>query len=202
VLVKSRRGGRRARRITTAQSEDAGNNSGPARRPRPRPSNVADTTTASSTAPIAAAAATDKGANPEPESVDPGSPGPAVGWKSAQPASASPSPDDGRRTSWNGGWQEASPEVVHQVRRQPSQGPDDIENHIASADLLNPSDALDLLAQVADRDAEGRGNPLQLSGPGSARPGHPRTADSSITCFPPIMDGFLTIANASQLLRQ
>jgi hypothetical protein len=39
--------------------------------------------------------------------------------------------------------------------RSQNTAPEDIERHIASADLLNPSDALDLLARVADRDADG-----------------------------------------------
>lgn len=96
---------------------------------------------------------------------------------------------------WNDGWQERSP-----APRRRSEGVDDIENHIASADLLNPSDALDLLAQVADRDAEGHREMLQHANRNGARTGGSIPTGSS-SSFPPISEGHLTVADVTRLLQ-
>lgn len=109
-----------------------------------------------------------------------------------------PTPPQRPMRPWNEGWEERrSP-----VQRRRSDGVDDIENHIASADLLNPSDALNLLAQVADRDAEGRReSALQTSQDGQRSEGgsFPVGLGSS-SSFPPISEGHLTVADAARLL--
>lgn len=88
------------------------------------------------------------------------------------------------------------------MRRRQSSGADDIENRIASADLLNPSDALDLLAQVADRDAEGRGRPLQQVDQNSTRKRDALPMNSYSIIFPPISDGYLSVSDMLQLLKR
>lgn len=78
-----------------------------------------------------------------------------------------------------------------------------LEGHITSADLLNPSDALDLLAQVADLDPGGRNPPLETAhgdmidqgmGLETGRAQH-------LTYYPPISSGALTMPDASVLIQ-
>jgi hypothetical protein len=88
------------------------------------------------------------------------------------------------------------------LRRQSSPA-SDIENHIASADLLNPSDALDLLAQVADRDAaESRGELLQHLNRSSRQKGMSQPMNPQSAVFPPIAEGYLGLADVLPLLKQ
>ncbi|KAG5972934.1 hypothetical protein E4U55_000691 [Claviceps digitariae] len=85
---------------------------------------------------------------------------------------------------------------------------DGLEGHIASTDLLNPSDALDLLAQVADLNP-GRGgrHATTIIGQPAA---HTRHVDdmqqaggrAAANYYPPLDDGMLTPAEATYLLRR
>lgn len=81
---------------------------------------------------------------------------------------------------------------------------DGLEGHIASTDLLNPSDALDLLAQVADLDP-GRQDSGSMRRPGAG----PRQADGahqasgrSATSYPLIEQGVLTESDAAYLVKR
>lgn len=80
---------------------------------------------------------------------------------------------------------------------------DGLEGHIASTDLLNPSDALDLLAQVADLDP---GRQASSSGRDGASSRHARGAAHGAAAetafFPPIADGVLTWPEASYLVKR
>ncbi|KND87471.1 hypothetical protein TOPH_07877 [Tolypocladium ophioglossoides CBS 100239] len=100
-------------------------------------------------------------------------------------------------------WRGESPSGSTQdldVSRQDSDG---LEGHIASADLLNPSDALDLLAQVADLDPGGHSNSSGRAGADSrSAQGPAQGAASSTACFPPIADGILTWSEASYLVKR
>lgn len=70
-----------------------------------------------------------------------------------------------------------------------------LEGHLASNDLLNPSDALDLLAQVADLDPSR--HPRQGDGTGQNNGSRP----SASSRYPPISDGALGYANANTLVQ-
>lgn len=72
----------------------------------------------------------------------------------------------------------------------PSNG--DIENRIASTEVLNPDDALNLLAQVADRDAARE----------AGQYGNHNSVDGVIVDYPPITEGLLSKSEALQLLDQ
>jgi hypothetical protein len=73
-----------------------------------------------------------------------------------------------------------------------------LEGHIASADLLNPSDALDLLAHVADLDPSGKGKQSMQQLGRNAR----QDSGGSAVNYPPISDGALAYADAASLLQQ
>ncbi|KAH8898572.1 hypothetical protein GQ53DRAFT_742580 [Thozetella sp. PMI_491] len=86
--------------------------------------------------------------------------------------------------------------------QQSNPEPGNIETQIASADLLNPADALDLLAQVASHDID-----EPDSGPASR--GSLRDGISSdmrhggsvqMPYYPPVSDGYLTSADAVRLV--
>lgn len=173
ILVKSRRGGRRVKRSQVLPNGSS--------LPPPQTVRLSSATEGSGSfqddTPSTAAGAEDR-------------------WQSRPPAS----PRQNLR-EWDDGWQEPASGSTT-VRRQ-SAAASDIENHIASADLLNPSDALDLLAQVADRDAaESRGELQQHANRKNRQKGvaQPLTAQSSV--FPPIADGYLAVADVLPLLRQ
>lgn len=72
-----------------------------------------------------------------------------------------------------------------------------LEGHLASNDLLNPSDALDLLAQVADldpsRQARRTDNPAHRNGITAAQAAPMR--------YPPISSGALGYASANTLMQ-
>lgn len=103
-----------------------------------------------------------------------------------QPTSPRKSPDP------NAGDDNGKERLVPDDRRHsiPSNG--DIENRIASAEVLNPDDALNLLAQVADRDAARE----------AAQHHHRSSVDGPITDFPPITQKVMTKADVRQLLDQ
>ncbi|RCI12208.1 hypothetical protein L249_0159 [Ophiocordyceps polyrhachis-furcata BCC 54312] len=102
-------------------------------------------------------------------------------------------------------WRAESPagSVAHdESSRRDSDG---LEGHIASTDLLNPSDALDLLAQVADLDPGGR-HGGSSGRDGAARRSSQVTGDGAAASppayFAPIADGVLTWLEASFLVKR
>ncbi|KAM4064424.1 fungal zn(2)-Cys(6) binuclear cluster domain-containing protein [Hirsutella rhossiliensis] len=109
-----------------------------------------------------------------------------------------PSPQSAQ--NWRG---ESSVESSQDTAEESRRDSDGLEGHIASTDLLNPSDALDLLAQVADLDPGGR---RSSSGRDAAKsrnaPGSGDGAAPSTACFPPVANGILTWPEASYLVRR
>lgn len=100
-------------------------------------------------------------------------------------------------------WRGESPSGSTQDLEESRRGSDGLEGHIASTDLLNPSDALDLLAQVADLDPGGHGNSSGRAGANSrSAQGPAQGAASSTAYFPPIADGILTWSEVSYLLKR
>lgn len=97
--------------------------------------------------------------------------------------------------SWTGDGSASRTDASQSASRRSSVA---LEGHLAAADLLNPSDALDLLAQVADLEP---GNQDKESMP--ARTAHSRQAphDTNLR-YPPISDGALGFADAAALIQQ
>ncbi|PHH92623.1 hypothetical protein CDD83_6550 [Cordyceps sp. RAO-2017] len=116
----------------------------------------------------------------------------------SEPQQGWPSPQSAQN------WRAASPggsaqDLADESRRDS----DGLEGHIASTDLLNPSDALDLLAQVADLDPGGQGNSSGRDGPNSRHAqsaGH--GAANPAAYFPPVADGILTWPETSYLVKR
>ncbi|TWU77753.1 hypothetical protein ED733_008599 [Metarhizium rileyi] len=105
-----------------------------------------------------------------------------------------------------GNWRADSPDAASTQEMTGSRtSSDGLEGHIASTDLLNPSDALDLLAQVADLDpGRQRNNSTSQAGP-SKRPVHGmhQTAGRpAASYYPPLDDGVLTPSDASYLVKR
>lgn len=73
-----------------------------------------------------------------------------------------------------------------------------LEGHLAAADLLNPSDALDLLAQVADLEPGSQDKQSMPSRTTNTRQ-EPQQANLR---YPPISDGALGYADAAALIQQ
>lgn len=73
-----------------------------------------------------------------------------------------------------------------------------LEGHLAAADLLNPSDALDLLAHVADLEPSSHDKQSMPSRTSHTRQ-EPR--DTNLR-YPPISDGALGFADAAALIQQ
>ncbi|KAF4595018.1 C6 transcription factor [Ophiocordyceps camponoti-floridani] len=94
-------------------------------------------------------------------------------------------------------WRASSPSAQDESSRRDSDG---LEGHIASTDLLNPSDALDLLAQVADLDP--RAGSGGRDGNASAVAGERTAASAPAYLFAPVADGVLTWLEASFLLKR
>lgn len=173
ILVKSRRGGRRMKKSQAIPNGSS--------LPPPRTLRLSNA--------VEGSASCHDGSPPT-------APGAEDRWQS-RPAT---SPQQGLR-EWDDGWQEPASGSTT-VRRQ-SAAASDIENHIASADLLNPSDALDLLAQVADRDAaESRGELQQHDTQKTRQKGASQPVTAQTAVFPPIADGYLAVADMLQLLEQ
>lgn len=113
-----------------------------------------------------------------------------VGWPSPRPSGTSP-PDQWLASSSDG-------------QRRLVERPDSIEGQITSADLLNPSDALDLLAQVADLDAKRQENSTP-SGSVNRHSNSQQSGASDVngsTYYPPIAEGMLSLSDASILIDQ
>ncbi|KAM0283932.1 hypothetical protein ACHAO9_009458 [Fusarium lateritium] len=76
-----------------------------------------------------------------------------------------------------------------------------LKGHFTSSDLLNPSDALDLLAHVADMDPEGHNQPQEA--PDEIENSTRNTNPSQGIChYPPIASGALAASEASFLIEQ
>lgn len=87
--------------------------------------------------------------------------------------------------------------------RPPLRGSSDgLEGRITSADLLNPSDALDLLAQVADLDTHERGGPSRSTGDSTNAQGIPVDTIGSAAQYPPISEGILPLSQVAVLVQQ
>lgn len=74
-----------------------------------------------------------------------------------------------------------------------------IEGHVASNDLLNPSDALDLLAHVADLDPSRQSKNAGQSGRGGGT-ANQESSKQAVT-YPPIANGALGFADATALVQ-
>lgn len=82
-----------------------------------------------------------------------------------------------------------------------------LEGHITSADLLNPSDALDLLAQVANLDPQGQGHnqedvEVEHHNIPEASRGLETSKTRSIANYPPISSGALSLLDVASLLQE
>ncbi|GJC88701.1 hypothetical protein ColLi_11539 [Colletotrichum liriopes] len=124
-----------------------------------------------------------------------------------QPWSCSPEDGpSGRPASWPG--TASRPDSPGGQSTQSLKSSGDIEGHITSSDLLNPSDALNLLAQVADLDGEESHEEIQdlpsiKSGSNDKRSpkrGSRKPSTPAATHYPPISDGILSVSVASRLL--
>ncbi|OHW96616.1 C6 transcription factor, partial [Colletotrichum incanum] len=112
----------------------------------------------------------------------------------------------GRPASWPGTASQPDSPGGQSTRSLKSSG--DIEGHITSSDLLNPSDALNLLAQVADLDGEESHEEIQdlpsiKSGSNDKRSpkrGSRKPSTPALTHYPPISEGILSDSVASRLL--
>lgn len=78
---------------------------------------------------------------------------------------------------------------------------DGLEGRITSGDLLNPSDALDLLAQVADLDTHERGGPSRSTGDSTNAQGIPVDTIGSAAQYPPISEGILPLSQVAVLVQ-
>ncbi|QLI68403.1 uncharacterized protein G6M90_00g047860 [Metarhizium brunneum] len=105
-----------------------------------------------------------------------------------------------------GNWRADSPDAGSTQEMADSRtSSDGLEGHIATTDLLNPSDALDLLAQVADLDPGRQRNTL-TGQPGQSNrhvDGMQQTVGRPATSYyPPLHDGILTPSDASYLVKK
>ncbi|KAL7940165.1 hypothetical protein V8C42DRAFT_338331 [Trichoderma barbatum] len=106
-----------------------------------------------------------------------------------------------------GNWETDNPDDGNSSRElaESRTSSDGLEGHIATTDLLNPSDALDLLAQVADLDPSRQrnepagqvGSTITLATGVRQTVGRPAT-----TYYPPLDDGILTLSEASYLVKR
>lgn len=97
--------------------------------------------------------------------------------------------------SWTGDGSASRTDASQSASRRSSVA---LEGHLASADLLNPSDALDLLAQVADLEP---GNHDKESMPARTANSRQAPRDTNLR-YPPISDGALGFADAAALIQQ
>lgn len=182
VLAKSRRGGRRIKGVRNSAIQ-------PAKRDNERGAN-SDTQGPPSTA-------------HEDDESD---------YHSRQSSDSRPSHQPGGIQGWpsspqhTGNWRADSPDGGCAPEMAGSRtSSDGLEGHIASTDLLNPSDALDLLAQVADL-APGRQRNA-IAGQASANIRHVDGMQQTVgrpaaSYYPPLDDGILTHSEAIYLLKR
>ncbi|UPL03793.1 hypothetical protein LCI18_014727 [Fusarium solani-melongenae] len=74
-----------------------------------------------------------------------------------------------------------------------------LEGHFTSSDLLNPSDALDLLAHVADLEPGGSARAAEATGGDTMDMGSLSAAAQQASRYPPISSGALTVSDAGYL---
>lgn len=115
--------------------------------------------------------------------------------RDAQGLDAWPSANAPQDPSWTGDGSVSRTDASQSVSRRSSVA---LDGHIASADLLNPSDALDLLAHVADLEP---GNQDKQSMPSRTANARQEPRDSNLR-YPPISDGALGFGDAATLIRQ
>lgn len=106
-----------------------------------------------------------------------------------------------------GNWQADSPDEGGSTRdlAESRTSSDGLEGHIATTDLLNPSDALDLLAQVADLDPSRQRNASAGQAGSNNRLVHgmrQNVGRSATSYYPPLDDGILTPTEASYLVKR
>lgn len=83
-----------------------------------------------------------------------------------------------------------------------------IESHVASTDLLNPSDALKVLAQAADIDSRSPterqpvGQMLQVNDSSQDRSSTLTNDETDSNYYPPISEGIVSLSEAYTLLKQ
>lgn len=191
VLAKSRRGGRRIKGVRNSAiqppppSSRRDSDLGPSSNPRGPASSTHDddddesdyhSTQGSQARPAQPPAGTDA----------------VQGWPSSPPHT--------------GNWRADSPDAGSTQEMADSRtSSDGLEGHIATTDLLNPSDALDLLAQVADLDP-GRQRNTSTGQPGQSNrhvDGMQQAVGRSATSYyPPLHDGILTPSDASYLVKK
>lgn len=186
MLATSRRGGRRPRKCVRVPEGDG-------------PPAIG----ANGTGAFESVSGGGEGSSRPPTRTDRLKPGTPGSHPQDEPWSCSPEEEEtpGRAASWPGS------------RSQPNspggrslQSAGDIEGHITSSDLLNPSDALNLLAQVADLDGDGAERTRKPPGgihadqdtDGDGK--RPSSKTPAIFNYPPISDGVLSISMASRLL--
>lgn len=107
-----------------------------------------------------------------------------------------------RRSSLEAHWRDTTSERLWE---QTEDGRQDLDGHFASTDLLNPADALHLLAQVADLESDEQPDIDGSTGRGATATNHSRGSGAAQTDayqYPPISDGHLTFSDASYLIRQ
>ncbi|KDN60519.1 putative fungal specific transcription factor domain-containing protein [Colletotrichum sublineola] len=197
VLATSRRGGRRPRKPAQAPETD-----GDASREHRNAPTAAAPYDQKAGLDGASCLATNHGGQKQ-RSASPGSP-----RRDEQPWSCSPGDDgsSGRPASWPGSVSQPDSPGGQSTHSLHSSG--DIEGHITSSDLLNPSDALNLLAQVADLDDEEAHEGIQdlpsiksgCSDKRSPKRGSRKPSTPAVTHYPPISDGILSASVASRLL--
>jgi hypothetical protein len=86
-----------------------------------------------------------------------------------------------------------------EMQTESRQTTDGLERRITSSDLLNPSDALDLLAQVADDEPDGqRGS---SSWPAESGVVAPAAEADTRQCYPPLSNSILALSDAAYLLQ-
>lgn len=187
VLAKSRRGGRRIKGVRNSAIQPAKRDNGRAAKSDtqgpPSSEHAHDGSDCRSRQPSRPRSSHHAGGSQE-----------IQGWPS------SPPPHTG------GNWPADSPDVGSALEMAGSRtSSDGVEGHVASTDLLNPSDALDLLAQVADLDPGRQRNPPV--GQTAANIRHVDGMQQAVgrpaaTYYPPLDDGILTPSEASYLLKR
>lgn len=186
VLAKSRRGGRRIKGVRNSAIHPAkhGSDLGPASEPRGPASSTHDDDDESDYH-------SRRTSQSRPDQ-QPGDTNTIQGWPSSP--------------HHTGNWRADSPDAGSTQEMADSRtSSDGLEGHIATTDLLNPSDALDLLAQVADLDP-GRQRNTSTGQAGSnnrhADGMHQTVGRSAASYYPPLDDGILTPSDASYLVKR
>ncbi|OHE90915.1 fungal specific transcription factor [Colletotrichum orchidophilum] len=208
VLATSRRGGRRPRKFVRLPQNDA--DAFPQQQQQQQRSDA-----------VTAATACDAGSGGDPGTSSSAtlredqhmhhstSPAESRHQNDGEPWSCSPEEDDGpsgKSASWPDSASQPDTPGGRSTRSLKSSG--DFEGHITSSDLLNPSDALNLLAQVADLDGDERRDDMRHLSESDAtgrdkcspRKGSRKPSTPAAVHYPPISGGALSLPVASRLL--